>query len=253
MLYGDAMSIDALLRDLGPGASAQAAGLVTGYGRPARAVGFRLGSQRLRCASLLKPLYAWVADRHEGWADAAEPAVTASSNADTLRLWLGTGPRLILDRLRRRTGVHWRMPATDPASFGSVEVTAEEVVLAYAALAQAGSFGDRDAQRILQWMVAATRDFGVRALFPGETGVKCGWYGGAEESVLRTHAITVDRLDDGRVRLLCGLTALPYPHEEERARYQERLAAGEPLDDEHERVCGGLLRDLLARTVTELG
>ncbi|MEV0588461.1 hypothetical protein [Nonomuraea sp. NPDC050310] len=247
------MSFDALVRDLDPGAAVQAAGLVTGYGGPARAAGFRLGNQRLRCASLLKPLYAWVADRTPEWASAAEPAVVESSNADTLRLWLGTGPLVILDRLAERTGVRWAPPSTDPASFGSVEVAASEVVTAYAALAQAGSFGDRDAQRILQWMVAATQTFGVRELFPGEVAVKCGWFGGADESWLRTHVVTVDRRDDGRIRLACALTALPYPGEAERAAYRRALATGGSVEDEHDRVGGGLLRELIPATLAELG
>ncbi|WP_084964739.1 hypothetical protein [Thermoactinospora rubra] len=248
------MSFDELARDIPPGATAQAAGLVVGYGGgAARAVAFRAGGVRLRCASLLKPLYAWAADRNDTWQHDAEPAVVESSNTTTLRLWLGTGPRVILSRLAERTGVAWAPPPTDPAWFGSVEVSAEEVTRAYSALALAGFFGDRDALTILQWMVRAGQDFGVRTVFPGKVAVKCGWFGGADEACLRTHAVTVDRHPDGRVRVICAMTALPYPDEEQRARYRAAVAADESVEAEHERVAGALLRSLAAATLAELG
>lgn len=55
---------------------------ITQLGQPA---------QRVRCASVLKPLYFWAAstlpafrDDADGWAELAEPAVTVSSNDPTV-------------------------------------------------------------------------------------------------------------------------------------------------------------------------
>ncbi|GAA4104066.1 hypothetical protein [Nonomuraea soli] len=245
------MSFDAILRALPPGSSVQAAGRLAHGGSDPRSVAVRLGSQRLRCASLLKPLYAWTAERGDGWATAAQPAVVDSCNDHTRTLWLGTGPRVVLGRIADRTGVRWTPPVEE--RFGSVEVTADEVVTAYCALAAAGWFGDRDAQAIVTWMAEAGQDFGVRALFPGQIAVKCGWYGGADETWLRTHAVTVDRLPDGTSRVICVLTALPYLGERERAEYRAALDGGGSVDGEHERICGEVVRALVRATIAELG
>ncbi|HEX4813778.1 MAG TPA: hypothetical protein VFV66_13610 [Nonomuraea sp.] len=255
------MAFNKLLDDLDPSASVQAAGIRRGYGGPsARTVAVSSGLTRLRCASLLKPLYAWVtaaripdADR---WRRHAEPAVVVSSNADTLNLWLAVGPRVVLDDLRQRTGVAWTPPNGDPSRFGSVEVAADEVATAYAALAQSAAAGDPVAATILEWMrqVSAEQAFGAReALGAPEAGVKCGWYGAPDETCLRTHAVAVLPRGGTRVTVAVGLTALPYTGGREREVYRERVSKGLPVEHEHERLAGALLRELLVTTVSELG
>jgi hypothetical protein len=140
------------LRDLRQGGSAQAAAITRGAsGPPPRAVSVVHGLDRLRCASLLKPLYCWAAAAHVAdqgfWRHHAEPAVITSSNSDTRALWMAVGPRVILAELRRRCGVSWRPANGDPSRFGSVEVAAAEVADAYAALSQSALAGDPVAGR----------------------------------------------------------------------------------------------------------
>ncbi|SDK91191.1 hypothetical protein SAMN05421869_12057 [Nonomuraea jiangxiensis] len=250
-----------LLDGLDPSASVQAAGIRRGYGGPpARAVNVRSGLARLRCASLLKPLYAWVsaaripdADR---WRRHAEPAVVVSSNTDTLSLWLAVGPRVILDDLHHRTGVAWAPPNGDPSRFGSVEVAAEEVATAYTVLAQAAAAGDPVAGTVLEWMrqVGAAQAFGVReAIGSPPAAIKCGWYGAPDETCLRTHAVAVLPRGGTRATVVVGMTALPYTDPRERETYQEKIATGLSVEAEHEKVAGTLLRGLMTTTLTELG
>ncbi|MEU7834568.1 hypothetical protein [Nonomuraea sp. NPDC049129] len=255
------MAFDEQLRDLQEGASAQAAGIRRGYGGPpARAVSVRSGLARLRCASLLKPLYAWVAAAHipdaERWRRHAEPAVVVSSNADTLNLWLAVGPRVILDDIYQRTGVVWAPPNGDPSRFGSVEVAADEVATAYAALAQTAAAGDPVAGTVLDWMrqVSGQQAFGTReALSSPEAGIKCGWYGAPDESCLRTHAVAVLPRGGTRATVVVGMTAQPYTDPGEREVYQTRVNEGQSVEGEHEKVAGELLRGLMLATLTELG
>ncbi|MGW0803580.1 hypothetical protein [Nonomuraea sp. NPDC002799] len=250
-----------LLKDLDHSASAQAAGIRRGYGGPpARTVSVRSGLARLRCASLLKPLYAWVSAAHipdaDRWRRHAEPAVVISSNSDTLNLWLSVGPRVILDDLRRRTGIAWSPPNGDPSRFGSVEVAADEVAAAYAVFAQAAVAGDPVAATILGWMrqVSGSQTFGAReATRSPEAGVKCGWYGAPDETCLRTHVVAVLPRAGTRATVVVGMTALPYTDGREREVYQDRIAQGLAVEGEHERVAGKLLRGLLTTTLAELG
>jgi hypothetical protein len=252
---------DELLRDLQPGASAQAAGIRRGYGGPpARTVSVKAGFARLRCASLLKPLYAWVTAGHipdvERWRRHAEPAVLISSNADTLNLWLAVGPRIILDDIRRRTGVGWELPNGDPSRFGSVEVAADEVATAYAALAQSAVAGDPVAATVLDWMrqVEGEQTFGAREVLGSpEAGVKCGWYGAPDETCLRTHAVAVLPRGGTRTTVVVAMTAQPYTDAQERDDYHARISEGSPVEAEHEKVAGNLLRGLMRTTLTEIG
>ncbi|MEW9556166.1 hypothetical protein [Nonomuraea sp. NPDC050783] len=255
------MAFNELLNDLDHSASAQAAGIRRGYGGPpARTVSARAGLTRLRCASLLKPLYAWVSaaripDRTR-WRRHAEPAVVISSNADTLNLWLAVGPGVVLDDLRERTGVSWALPNGDPSRFGSVEVTADEVATAYAVFAQSAAAGDPVASDVLRWMrlVEGEQTFGTReALGSAEAAIKCGWYGAPEETCLRTHAVAVLPRGGTRVTVVVGMTALPYTDAADREDYRERVGRGLPVEHVHEKLAGWLLRELMATTLTELG
>ncbi|MCG5212049.1 hypothetical protein [Streptosporangium sp. KLBMP 9127] len=262
------MSFHPLFADLPPGASAQAAGRTLGYGGPpARAAGARSGDLRLRCASLLKPLYGWAAAHCHGpyaadpakWRADAEPAVLRSDNPATLRLWWSAGPQAILGTLRERTGVTWQVSGADPTWFGGVEAAADEVVTAYGALALAAAGGDPAAEATLSWMRQAEHTFAIAETVAAglgraaaEVGVKCGWYGRPDEAGLRTHAVAVAPSGDG-IAVVAALTAMPYPDEGERAAYRSMVAGGEPVVGEHERLAGELLRGLIATTVAELG
>ncbi|MFC5825734.1 hypothetical protein [Nonomuraea insulae] len=255
------MAFNDLLNDLDHSASVQAAGIRRGYGGPpARTVSVRSGLTRLRCASLLKPLYAWVSAARipdtERWRRHAEPAVVISSNADTLNLWLSVGPRVILDDLRERTGVAWEPPNGDPSRFGSVEVAADEVAAAYAVLAQAAAAGDPVAGTVLGWMgeVSETQAFGAReALRSPQAAVKSGWYGAPDETCLRTHVVAVLPRGGTKAGVIVAMTALPYTDAREREVYRDRVNQGLSVEAEHDKVAGALLRDLMATTREELG
>lgn len=255
------MGYNELLRDLQRGASAQTAGISRGHGgRPPRTVSARSGLHRMRCASLLKPLYAWVTAARipdtERWRRHAEPAVVISSNSDTRSLWLAVGPLVILDDIYQRTGVSWPMHNADPSRFGSIEVAADEVATAYAALAQAAFAGDPVAGSVLDWMrqVEGEQTYGTRqALGAPEAGIKCGWFGEPDETCLRTHAVAVLPDAGTRATVVVALTAQPYTDARMRELYHTRVAQGDSVEAEHEKASGPLLRELMATTLAELG
>ncbi|WP_146615563.1 hypothetical protein [Nonomuraea aridisoli] len=254
------MGFNELIDKLDHSASVQAAGIRRGYGGPpAREVSFTAGLTRMRCASLLKPLYAWVSAARvpdARWRELAEPAVVVSSNADTIGLWLGVGPRVILDDLRERTGVRWGLPNGDPSRFGSVEVTAAEVAAAYAVFAQSAAAGDAAAGEVLGWMrqVSETQAFGAReATRSPEAAVKCGWYGAPDETTLRTHAVALLPRTGTKVTVIVALTALPYTDARDRETYRTKVTQGHAVEDIHENLAGDLLRNLISTTHTELG
>jgi hypothetical protein len=266
-------SVVDVLAELPAGASAQVAGEVVGTpqygGPPLRSTSTRVGAARLRCASLLKPLYAWAA-AHCGpydadparWAVDAEQAVRHSDNAATNRLWFAATPPRVLGWLAGATGVRWQQPGVDPHWFGTVEVTATEVVTAYGALARAAA-GDPAAARLLGWMrdVDPGQALGVPAVVaaaagvePGGVAVKSGWFGHTDETCLRTHVVAVAERPVGpgvETLVLAALTALPAP-EADRERYRRDLTAGRPVEGEHERLAGPAVRNLVAAACRDL-
>ena len=208
---------------------------ITQLGRPA---------VRVRCASVLKPLYFWAAstlpalrDDPDRWAQLAQPAVTVSSNEPTVTIWQSCGPDALLDAVARLTGVHWHSDASTERSFGRVLVRADEVARAYAALAVAALSEDAAAGRLLGWMraVPERQTFGARTaaahalgVRPSDVGVKAGWYIDADETALRTHAVTVTVTGDGTARGTAVLTALPVS-EPVRAGYATTDVQGEEV------------------------
>jgi hypothetical protein len=199
--------------------------------------------RRVRCASVLKPLYFWAAstlpafcDDPARWAELADPAVTLSANDPTVSIWQSCGPEALLDAIARLTGVRLRSDPTAQRSFGRVLVHADEVASAYAALAVAAR-SEETAARLLGWMrqVPERQTFGARAAAADrlgvdstEVGVKTGWYIDADERELRTHAVTVTILAGGSVRGTAVLTALPVS-ETVRADYATTYVHGEEV------------------------
>ncbi len=179
----------------------------------------------IRCASLLKPLYFWAAatlpglsDDRETWARLAEPAVTVSANDPTVSLWNSCGPDALLDGIARLTGQRWSSDPTADRTFGRVMVCADGVARAYAALAVAARADNAVAGRLLAWMrrVPDRQTFGARvaaverlAAAPPDVAVKAGWFVDADETALRTHAVTVTVAPDGTVHGTAVLTAIP--------------------------------------------
>ena len=199
---------------------------------------------RVRCASVLKPLYFWAAstlpafrDDPDGWAVLAGPAVTVSANDPTVAIWQSSGPDALLDAIARLTGVHWHSDPNAERSFGRVLVRADEVARAYAALAVSALSGDAPAGQLLGWMRAVPdrQTFGARTaasqalgVAEADIGVKTGWYLDADETALRTHAVTVTDTADGTARGTAVLTALPVS-ETVRAGYATTYVQGEEV------------------------
>jgi hypothetical protein len=150
-------------------------------------------NERYRCASLLKPLYAWVAESTY-WPH-AERAVIGSDNTSTDILITGAGGlKSALGRIADRTGVLWEVAET----WGRVTVTAEEVSSAYEALVASGDpYGD-DVLGLMMNVVPSQR-FGV----PNGFAVKAGWDLSPDESFIRTHIVVVSLV--GVKTVLTGL------------------------------------------------
>ncbi len=210
--------------------------------------------ERLRCASVLKPLVFWAgaasfADSEE-WARAARPAVTVSSNDETVALWDACGGPELLAELAARTGREWPLDGAGPRSFGRVLVGAEDVAAGYAALVLAGRRGDDVAARLLDWMRAVPegQTFGARRAAAAALGVpeaavamKSGWFVAGDETRLRTHAVTLAELPDGRVLGSAVLTAVEAP-DDLRAAYAQEYVHGDEVLHHH---------DALAREIVE--
>ena len=202
----------------------------------------------LRCASVLKPLYFWAAAEHPAyrddiaaWAELAEAAVSTSANDPTVTIWRTCGPDALLGGIARRTGIDWSSDPTAERSFGRVLVRADEVALAYAALAINARSDEPVPARLLGWMrqVPERQTFGARAAAarqlgvpPTDVAVKSGWFIDADETALRTHAVTVTVTPDGTVHGTAVLTALPVS-EAVRAEYATTYVQGDEVLPAH--------------------
>jgi len=122
----------------------------------------------VECASLLKPLYAWVAG--ERFSGAAAEAVMYSSNEPTDVLVESVGGlSVMLEELKLRSGVGLELADT----WGSVLVDEGSVVRLYESLVSAAGSGDVWAERVVGFMrdVVSVQRFGVDQGVP----MKAGW------------------------------------------------------------------------------
>ncbi|HUR83707.1 MAG TPA: hypothetical protein VMY78_00045 [Solirubrobacteraceae bacterium] len=209
--------------------------------------------ERLRCASVLKALLFWVgagsfANPGE-WARAAGPAVTVSANDETVALWDACGGPQLLAELSARTGREWPLDGEGARSFGRVLAGAEDVAAGYAALVRAARLGDDVAARVLAWMreVPERQTFGARRAAAAALGVpeaavamKSGWFVAGDETRLRTHAVTVAELADGRVLGSAVLTAVEAP-EALRAAYAQAYVHGDEVLHHHRDLAGEII------------
>jgi hypothetical protein len=145
----------------------------------------------IACASVLKPLYAWVAGSDHS--EAARAAVACSDNeaAEYVVERCG-GLDAVLAAICERAGVRWASART----WGQVAVRADELVTAYAALR---SSTDPWAERVVAMMcdVVPAQRLGVDALWPtsGPLAVKAGWdLDPGSAPVLRTLAVAFDAM-----------------------------------------------------------
>lgn len=202
------------------------------------------GRERLRCASLLKPLYLWVLDA--ACEERSSPVVVRSDNELTDRLVAASGglPALI-GALEARSGVRFEAGAT----WGRLVIGALETARAYLALAQAADCGDGQAIRAVELMraVPSEQRLGI-GLRPGRAPLptKLGWDLSPDEDLVRTHAVCLD--ESGGVAVV--LTALPCGPALRR-RWEELLAREGPTGvlALHEELAGAALRGAMRRAL----
>lgn len=175
------------------------------------------------CASLLKPLYAWVSPQ----ADPGDVAVaiTRSDNTATDRIVeSGGGLPAVLAQIRRHTDVCFDLAST----WGQVLVQAAQVEHAYDHLLAASTLGAPRARSIVTHMrdVVEEQRFGA----PAGTPVKAGWDVELATGAVLVHVIVQDR--QGRARVACTRNpidprALPVPFEGEHALQAARALRGD--------------------------
>jgi hypothetical protein len=207
-------------------------------------------TERLRCASLLKPLLFWagagagarVFADHDTWAAAASAAVVRSANDPTVGLWNACGADRLLALLAERTRRSWTVEPGGSRGFGRVLITATDAAAGYAALALAArNGGDGIAPQLLEWMrcVPEHQTFGARRAAAEQLGVpaaavavKCGWFCAEDETRLRTHAVTLTDTPGGETRGSVVLTAIDAPAAV-RAAYAEAYVHGDEVLHHH--------------------
>ncbi len=209
--------------------------------------------ERLRCASVIKPLLFWAAAHLPpysaapgSWERLAAEAVTVSANAPTVQMWRACGAGALLDGLEQRTGMRFPVERGGARSFGRVLVTADEVALGYARLAAAE---DHSALLVRNWMldVPDRQTFEVRPVIArtlgvtdSHVGVKCGWFCDTDETRVRTHVVTMTCTPDGVIGTVV-LTALA-AEEAFRRAHTDAYRYGDEVLELHEQHAGPTVR-----------
>jgi hypothetical protein len=209
--------------------------------------------ERLRCASVLKPLVFWAAaglppyvGAPADWERLARDGVTVSANDSTVEVWQTCGGEPLLDALADRTGLRLPLESGGERAFGRVLITADDLARGYARLAASG---DAAAGRVRRWMldVPDRQTFGVRPLVARRLGVpashvavKSGWFCDSDEQRIRTHVVTMTETRAGIVGTAV-LTALPADQALRRA-YTATYRHGEEVLELHEQHAGSTVR-----------
>ena len=212
--------------------------------------------KKLRCASVIKPLYMWAASHLEPykndvdtWENLAKAAVTSSSNQATTFVWDACGRNEILQSLTSLTNISW-LEQNSAAYWGTVQIDAYSVAASYAEMFRQANT-DRSAQLIsgLMTMVEPTQTFGLKSVVQAElnveqdqVAVKCGWYLDDDEEKIRTHAVTVTKLPDSEILGTVVLTALRVD-QQIKDTYKTIYAQGDNILSLHEKVAGQTLRN----------
>lgn len=166
----------------------------------------------VRCASVLKPLYAWVAGPSHR--DEAEHAIVYSDNTATDALiYAAGGLSSVLDDITSRTGVRWNPAPT----WGQVPITGVSLTVAYSAFGFARDPWTRHI-RTLMTQVVPTQRFGIAEGVP----MKAGWDLDEHAGELLTHAVVLTAH-----RAHAVVTHTPISARLQRT-WRARLAAGGP-------------------------
>lgn len=212
--------------------------------------------EKLRCASVIKPLYMWAAsylapykNDTDAWEKLAEPAVTKSSNQATTLVWDRCGRDEILQSLTRLTNVSW-LEQNSAAYWGTVKIDAYSVAASYAEMFRQAN-NDRAAQLVTNFMtmVVPTQTFGLKSIVHkklnvelDQIAVKCGWYLDDDEEKIRTHAVTVTKLPNGEIVGTVVLTAFKVDRQIKDS-YKNIYAQGDKIVLLHEEVAGPTLKN----------
>lgn len=171
----------------------------------------------MACASVLKPLYAWVAG--DNFADAASAAITRSDNeATNLLVSQAGGLARALEGITARTSVSWE-PAT---TWGQVRVRAAELVSAYCALRDSDDPWASEVVGLMRSVVPAQR-LGIDGIWERHElpALKAGWdLDDSDTPVLRTLAVVFDA---GSAVAVCAAT----PATAEKAAEWKRVLASQ--------------------------
>jgi len=222
--------------------------------------------RRFRCASVLKPLMFWaaatlepLADDPGRWHALAEPAIVTSENDPMIEVWSRCGAAALLARLAELSGIAWSVEPGGVRPFGRVLIRADELALAYQALAGRAAAGEASAETIVAHMrhVNAEQTFGARsavarerAIAESAIAVKSGWFCDVDETSMRTHTVTISDASSGGTVVTAVLTAVRLD-DATRAHYAQRYRSGQEVLGLHERMAGALVREATRKLITQ--
>lgn len=173
-------------------------------------------ARKLRCASVLKPIYVWA------YTDLKSPlnikdsylakrAIIKSSDVAMSHLWQKAGGKPIVEKIYELTGVNLTI---DKGTWGSVLINSYQLSQLYAALC----LDDSHVSNIILSMMSKTPDkltFGIKNLIIKQTGktpsIKAGWYMSDDEDFLRTHIVSMIKTSPGHYFGTCIITAVEIP------------------------------------------
>ena len=164
------------------------------------------------CASVLKPLYAWVAG--PSMRSEAEAAIVYSDNSATDALIEASGGlTAVLEDITMRTGVRWELGET----WGRVPINGLSLTVAYSAMMFHRDPWTRAISDVMAAVTTAQR-FGVPAGIP----LKAGWDLDERTGELLTHLVVL-----GSHRARAQVTHVPISTRDQRA-WRRTLDAGGP-------------------------
>jgi hypothetical protein len=186
---------------------------------------------KVRCASVLKPLYGWVAGP---WArPAVEPSIVLSDNHSTDEVIhkIGGLPAA-LEGIAHLTGVRWEVAPT----WGQVLVNDVSLKVTYHRLADAKSKWAKEIRELMTDVVPSQR-FGVPEGIP----MKAGWDLDEGSEQLLTHVVAID---GNRTRV--AVTSV-HVTTDQREEWFDTLAVSGPegVIHIHEELAGDQIRELL--------
>jgi hypothetical protein len=142
---------------------------------------------KVACASVLKPLYAWIGTNNR---NIAYEAIAKSNNiATSIIINNSGGLTSMLEKIYERTGVKWESNST----WGQVDVTAPELLIAYNAMRENKDRWTRDIIYMMQKSLPSQR-LGIDSSWVNKEklAIKIGWDLDISKDSLNTLAVAFD-------------------------------------------------------------